>query len=509
MKYVLALDIGTTSIKTSIVDENLKIVNSISTEIDLITADGGIVELEVTKYWGLIVNCLNLLVENNPDIALNIEAITCSSFAETVMPVDINGKPVCNAIIWYDSRASNECRYILEHISNDEYYLNTGIKKISEIVPASKLLWFKNNRPDKYKSTYKFLQIEDYIIHKLSGKFVTDVSIISGSGYFDINNGRYWNRMLDVIGIPENYFPSILPCGKIVGKITPEASEELKINPNAVVTTGALDQVCAAIGSGNISPGIICESLGTAMAVFTVIEKPYYRNRRKPLYYKSYNDKYMALALSRTAGIILKWFKDEFLKEEVKSCMESNKNIFDLMGESVINVPAGSGSVMTIPYFIGKITPEENNNVKGAFVGISIDTKRDYFIRSIMESIAYMLRENIEMFKDMGIEVNEVICLGGGSRCDVWNSIKASVCNIGIKTLQYYEAATLGAAILGSVAIRLYESVEQAVERIVSVKKEYKPDNALTVKYEKFYKKYLILSEKIIEYYEKVEVNNL
>ena len=498
VKYYLALDIGTTSIKASILNEDFEIIRNHSLELTLCATSDGMIEFDAACYWEQLVASVNLLLKDDRDIADNICVITCSSCSENVIPVDVHGRPVRNAIIWYDSRAGEECDYILGSISQDEFYRNTGINELTACNPVCKMLWYKNHCPDQFCITHKFLQVEDFIVFKLTGLYVTDHSVSSSCGYFDINRNRYWSRIMDVIGVPETYLPDIKPSGEVVGQITPAVSAELGINPKALVSTGALDQICASVGSGNIKPGIISDSTGSAMAVTATVDRPDYEIKSKPLFYRHYNDQYMIIGLARTAGVVLKWFKDEFIHGG------ETGNAFRQMSEYACSVPVGSCGVMTIPYFLGRITSSEKRKVRGAFVGVSMDTRKEYFVRSIMEAVAYMLKENTEKLKDAGIDIHEIRSLGGASKSDIWNRIKANVCNVKIKTMQQYESATVGAAILGAKAIGMFGSVEEAVKKAVRTSGEYEPEPETVETYRTYYKRYLLLNRQMEAYFTQI-----
>ena len=191
-----------------------------------------------------------------------------------------------------------------------------------------------------------------------------------------------------------------------------------------------------------------------------------------------------------TAGIVLKWFKDEFCAPEVEQSQREGRSVYSIIDEMVENVPRLSNGLVLVPYLTGVTQPDNNPAARGVFFGVGLDTKRAHFLRSILESIAFMLRENVELIEAMGVEIKEIRSLGGGSKSKTWQRIKADINGKKIASMRYAECASLGAAILGGVAVGLFEDVEKAVAAVNSVDVVLEPDAESFRVYEEGYVTY-------------------
>lgn len=495
MGLILTIDVGTTSVKTCLFDENFEMLGYSVEEYMLITRQGGIVEFEPEKYWAATKRGINKVREVSGQEYKNIDVITITTQGETIIPVDKKGNALRNAIVWLDSRAEKEASIISKVFSVDEIYRTTGLPEISGACPVSKVLWIKNNEPHIYERTYKFLLLEDFLILRFTGEFVTEKALISSTGYFDINNEKLWDEVLDNIGIETGKFPKILDCGTVVGRVMEDVASELGLSSSIVVSTGAMDQVASAVGSGNIKAGTLSETTGTALAIAATTSNPDYSNpARITIYRHATQGLYLLVPYCPTAGILLKWFKDEFCQYESQLAKESGKSIYEYLDDMAGSVPPLSNGLILLPHFLGMLTPESIPSYRGVFFGVSLDTQKSNFVRSILESVAFMLRENIQLLENMGISINEIRSLGGGSKSRLWSKIKADVNNKNILVMEQNESTSLGAAILGSLSVGMHSSLAEAC-KVVKVRETYNPHPDLTTTYEKGYRTYKKLCE--------------
>lgn len=490
MGYIMTFDVGTTSIKTCLFTQDFDLVAYASEEYGLLTPEKNTIELPPDTYWMSLKKGISEVLRKSGISVKEILVITLTTQGETLIPMDYKGDPLNNAIVWLDGRATEETDIIRGLIDKYEFYRKTGMPEIGPACPICKILWFKRNRLDMYEKIYKFLLLEDYLLFRLTGKFVSEQSLLSSTGYFNINNGELWHEVLDAIEINEDLFPNIMPCGKTIGNLTDQAALELGLNTSTTVSTGAMDQISSAIGAGNIYPGIFTETTGTALVMGTTIPEVKFDNVNRVNIYRHYDDKFLMLPYCPTAGIVLKWFKDEFCNKEIEESLKEGISVYQLLDESASVVQPGSNGLILLPYLAGTLSPDTNPYAKGVFFGVNLETKKQHFVRAILESIGYMLRENIELLESMGIRVTEIRSLGGGSSSTLWSSIKADITNLQITIMEQPESTSLGAAILGAVSINLYSSVAEACELHIRAKDFYYPDRFHHDIYNKSYAAY-------------------
>ena len=490
MRYLLTLDLGTTSVKTCVFDEDFSMEGYSCEEYKLLTPYPGIVELEPEIYWNASKRGIKAVLAHSGINPRDVCAITITAQGETLIPVDFYGRPLHNAVVWLDSRAEEEAALISSAFSPDEIYRTTGMSEIGPACPASKLFWFKRNEREVSLKTHKFLLLMDFIAYKLTGQFLTDRCITSSTGYLNINTGELWKDMLDFIGVHYDKIPSLFDCGTNCAGILPEVADQLGLNPGIIIATGGMDQASSAIGAGNIADGIISETTGTALVVAATSDAPDYDNPVKlNIMRHAVKGKYLILPYNQTAGMALKWFRDEFCTDEINCCETEGKSVYACLDDMAGRVSPLSNGILFLPHLAGMLTPEVNPSVKGVFFGAGLDTGKSHFIRSILEGVAYMLRENVEMLEDMGVRVDEIRSLGGGSKSVLWCEIKADINKRRIHTMVQDESTSLGAAILGSLAAGIYGGIVEAC-KAVKIKKNYKPNVENSVLYEQGYEKY-------------------
>jgi sugar (pentulose or hexulose) kinase len=489
--YILGIDIGTTALKAAVLDYQGELKATATIEYSLLTPKVNFVEEPSEIYIQSIIKSLEAIRKNDKVDTRDIKVIGFSAQGETLIFLDKDGKSLRNAIVWMDNRAVDQAEKMKKHFGNEKCYQITGQVSFEPCWPAPKILWVKDNEPEIFKKTKHFLLVEDYIIYLMTGKFVAEGSLLTSTLYWDITTKKYWPEMLEFIGMNSECLPEIMESGQLVGTITPEMAETLKVSPDAKVCTGCLDQVAGAIGVGNIHPGIFSENIGAALAICAPTQTlTYDPNRLMPVHYFAVPDSYMMHTFT-TGGMTLKWFRDAFAQMEIDVENTSGIDAYFLLDKIAEKAPPGSDGLLTLPHLCGSNAPDVNSNAKGVFFGFTLKHKRAHFIRSIMESLGYIICRNIEALENMGLRVDQIRCLGGGSKSDLWNQIKSDITG---KKLLVFESsqvvACLGAAILAGVATGIFTNLDEACNSMIKVKNIYEPNKDLHEIYKKQYASY-------------------
>ncbi len=434
---LLGVDYGTTSVKAALFDEDLNQLACVSEDYTLKTK-GDIVEFEAERYWEIFKTALGKISETG-----KVDALAIDTQCETLILTDADGNPVRDAIVWLDNRATEEAAEIEAHFGREKVYEVTGQPEITATWPACKLLWIQKHEPEVWAKTKKIFLLEDYILYKLTGKFVTEKTLQSSSLYFDIKGSIWWKEMLDFIGVGEEMLPELYSSGKYVGDYN-----------GIKVVTSAMDQVAGAIGAGVVEKGIVSEMTGTTMAIFMPTDSmPAYDPASIVPCHYNYDDGYCLLSWSPTAGMALKWFKNAFLAE---------KN-FKELDEMAEKVSVGSDGVTFLPYLCGSTMPKYNPDARGSFTGLAPEHTSAHFVRSIMESVSCILKSNLDYLK---VPVKEIRAMGGGALSKLWCTMKANLTGKTLVTLKNKETACLGSAILAGVGAGCFASVKAACAKI-------------------------------------------
>lgn len=484
MKTLLSLDVGTTAVKVGLFREDLTSLGIVIEEYTLSTPEPDYVEMDPEIYWQSACKGIREVLTNSGTDPKSVAAITCTTQGETLIPVDAEGNVLHPAIVWLDARAKDEAAFLSERFTPERFYQVTGLPEISAYCPVAKLKWLKDQKPDIYGKMHKALFLEDYLIYRFSGAFVTNPALTCSSGFFAIQEGTYWKEILDSCGLDAEKLPEVKPCGTVVGNVLPAVAEQFGFSADAVVSTGAMDQVAAAVGCGNVREDIVTDTVGTCQ-VIAATSGPELLESWSPVtvYSHAVKGKYLVMMINQTAGMILKWFRNEFAKDIME---QYGAAAFDKLGELAAAAPPLANGLVLFPHLAGIQGAVNDPDARGAFVGVGLDTDRGCFVRAIMEGVAYMSRESIEVMK---LEPASLISLGGGAKSPIWNQIKADVYNKPVLTLSFEEAALLGAAILGGVACGLFDSMEQACG-LVGTKDSFQPNADNAAAYEGGYQRY-------------------
>ncbi|MFA6470534.1 MAG: FGGY family carbohydrate kinase [Candidatus Latescibacterota bacterium] len=498
MSFFLGIDSGTSSVKTALVESEKGILDIASQECLPVYANG-FVEIEMNVYWEAVKSCIGELRSRNPEKIKSISAISVSSQGVTFTTVDSKGNDLGNAVVAYDERAKDEAEQIISLFGAQKIFDRTGQPVVSETYEASKLLWVRRREPEKFRAIDKILLVHDYLIYKLTGRFITVPSILSSSLLFDVRKRVWWDEMLDFIGLSPKQLPEISDAGEPVGNISPEVSSETGIPQSALIVAGAIDQLCGMIGIGNIRPGILSESTGSFLAVHTVTTDFFDKKEAGIHNFCGFQKKdFVLIGICPTAGSAFEWIKKIFF-----DCGGNTPGTytFENICEKAGAVPPGAEGLLMLSHLAGKGSPSPNPPVKGMFYGFGLGHRQEHFARACMESVAYMLRNNLDVLRDNGLSISKIYSFGGGARSDLWNGIKADVCGLAIESSGGSEPGCLGAAIIAGTGSGIYNSIADGCSALVKRGKIYYPDNENSKKYKKSYENYLKLNKLIDKLY--------
>lgn len=457
-KHLLGVDFGTTALKACLFDEQGNCLASESAQYQLITK-GEFIEFDANEFFNVFSSTVKKITDK-----YSVDAISVDTQGETLIVIDDKGNPLMNAIIWLDNRAEKQANDMLNDFGLEKMYNVTGQAEIPAGYPAPKIKWLKENTPEIFNKTAKFLLLEDYIIFRMTGNFCASRSLYSSSLLMNVHTGEYDDEILSYLQISKNQLPTLHESGCVVGEYN-----------GMKVVTSALDQIAGITGAGVVKEGLMSETTGTALAVCALTKNfPKYFDGLKVSAFYVKKGLYCLLMWAPTAGAVLEWYKNNF-------CEDFSLKEIDQLAD---NVPEGSEGLIALPYLCGTVMPQNKPNAKGVFFGVELKHTRAHFARAIMESVAYMIKEYVQF---LGIDINEIRSMGGGAKSKLWCSIKSKVLNKRIATLQQNETACLGSAIFAGVGIGAYNNVESAVDTLVKKNLTYEPQPS---NYDKLYEDY-------------------
>ena len=488
MKHFLTFDIGTTAVKTCLFDESFRLLSIANDEYQLQTSENGFVELDANAYWDAVCQGAKKVLQSSTVPASEIDAIAVTTQGETLIPIDADGNALHKAIVWLDCRAERQAEALGKKISVEAFYRQTGLGEINGYLPLAKLMWLRENKPEIYEKTFKFLLLEDYILYRFTGLTVTEKSLACSTGWFSLADDEYSSELLKLAEIDEEKLPLLTEPGSVLPMpVLPQIRTQFGFSDRIRIVTAAMDQVAGALGAGNISPGCVTETTGTALAIGASVEMPDFEDENRITVYRHVKKGlYLMMPFCMTGGMFLKWFKDSFCAEEILQAKQQKRSVYDILNEKAAEAPAGCGGLIALPYLTGS---QSNPNMRAVFFGAGLDTDRSCFLRSVYEGVAFMLRENLELLcRVTKTPITQIHSLGGGAKSPLWRQIKADVCAIPVGLPHQTESTSLGAAMLCAVACGCYPSVQQAVSQVTAQTEWIKPTDKS--EYENNYKKY-------------------
>ncbi|MFO7794858.1 MAG: FGGY-family carbohydrate kinase [Promethearchaeati archaeon] len=483
--YVSALDLGTTGCRTYVFDLAGTVIAWDYSEWQSFYPKPSWVEQNADEWWNSIKSTIDSALKKSGIDITEIVSVSVTNQRETIVPVDKEGNPLHNALVWQDRRTTKQVEFIKKKIGEEKIYNTTGLT-IDPYFSATKILWFKDNKPEIYRKTHKFLLVSDFIINKLTGKFITDFSNASRTMLFDINNLRYSEEIASDLEIDLDKMPDPVESGVDIGEII---NDETSFDEKTLVVTGAGDQQAAALGVGVIGPGDIKCTTGTGSFILAYLSEPKFDSDKRVLCScHAIPGSWVQEASVFTTGAVLRWFRDEIGHAECQEAEEEGADPYDLMTSLAEKSTPGANGLLLIPHLVGAGAPHWNPYARGILFGLSLGHKRRDLYRSILEGVAFEVKKNIEVFKQVGIEPSELKLTGGGSRSDLWNQIMADVLNVSCVRNAIEEATSLGAAILAASGAGIFPDISEAAKNLCKVDQRYIPKEKNNKIYEKLYR---------------------
>lgn len=494
MKYLLGIDIGTSSCKVALFDFSGNVLATASEKYPLHQPKPSWAEQSAEDWYSGVVRAIRRVLAQGYDPG-EIAGIGVDGQSWSAIPVDKAGDPLANTPIWMDTRAEEICRELRERIGEERIFPISG-NPLSPTYSMPKVLWFQKHVPELYRKTHCFLQSNSYIVYKLSGIFSQDVSQGYGYAFFDLARGDYDRSMADEMGCDLEKLPPLYACHDIVGTVTAAAAALTGLAEGTPVVAGGLDAACATLGAGVLRDGQTQEQGGTAGG-FSLCTDRYIAHPKLVCSAHVVPGKWLLQGGTVGGGGTMEWYRKNFGQAE--QLLRPDENPFEALTAPCHDIPAGSAGVIFLPYLQGERSPIWDPEAKGVFYGISFAATKAHFTRAILEGCAYALRHNIETAHEAGARPQKLIATGGAANSLLWTQIKSDVTGIPIAVSANDAASCLGAAILAGVGTGIYPDFEAAVQRCVTVTRTHTPDPSTRAVYDKSYGIYREIYENLKE----------
>ncbi|MGQ9514183.1 MAG: xylulokinase [Thermoproteota archaeon] len=504
MGYLLGIDVATTGTKVLVIDENGRVVSRSFRQYDLKTPRPNWAEQDPDEWWIAVVSCLRDVVGKTVR-AEEIEAIGLTGQMHGAVALGKNNEVLRPCILWCDQRTAPQCDEIMEKIGRKRFIDLTNNIALPGFT-APKILWIRENEPEIYSKIKKILLPKDYLRFKLTGRFATEVSDASGTVLFDVKRRKWSETVLEELHMPMDMMPDCFESPFLSGEVSSEAASITGLKRGTPVAGGGGDQAAGAVGNGIVKAGLVSCTIGTSGVVFASCDDPLTDpEARLHSFCHAVPGKWHVMGVMLSAGGSLRWFRDALCSEEIRSGKERGLDPYVILADELApQAEPGCEGLIFLPYLIGERTPYPNPNARGVFFGLTLRHKKAHLVRSVMEGVAYGMRDSLELVKDLGIKIEQIRASGGGGRSPLWRQIQADIYGTEIVTVSVDEGPAFGAALIAGVGAGVFSSVEDACERAVTLATRTQSISENVKLYEEYYSIYRELYVALVEKFDKI-----
>ncbi len=477
MNTYIGIDLGTSAVKILLVDEQGRIINTVSKSYPISYPEPGWSEQNPADWWGACLIGLEELLEGQDKTS--VRGIGVAGQMHGLVILDEDDYEIRDCILWNDGRTAEETEWLNTHV---------GKEKLSELTAniafagftAPKLLWLKKHEPENFAQISKIMLPKDYINYKLTGVHSCDYSDASGMLLLDVKHKRWSKEMLNVCGVKEEQLPRLFESYECIGTIKPSMAYALGLSEDVKVCAGAGDNAAAAIGTGTVGNGACNISVGTSGTIF-ISQKDFSVDPFNALHSFAHADgTYHLMGCILSAASCNKWFCKDVLGAEDYSKEQA----------AITDEMLGRNKVFFLPYLMGERSPINDTNARGTFTGLTAASSRADMVQAVLEGVAFAIRDCFEVAKSLGLDIKSSKLCGGGGKSPLWQKIFANVLGIELQIPEAEEGPGYGGAMLAMVCCGAYKDAASCAKALVRTKYTVEPDPAIAERYDAQYSKY-------------------
>ncbi len=494
---LLGIDIGTSGTKVLLLSEKGGILATAESPHELKTPKPGWTEQDPENWWQAVKKATAAALKKAKIKGDQITAIGLSGQMHGSVFLGDGTKALRPALLWNDQRTAKQCAEIEAAAGGREALIGMVSNPALTGFTAPKILWFRENEPEKFAKCKHVLLPKDYIRYRLTDEYMSEVSDASGTLLLNVKTRSWHGELIGKLGLDMALLPPVVESQEITGYVTGTASRELGFKEGVPVVGGAGDQAAGAVGTGVVLPGLVSASMGTSGVIFATSSGP----QTDPLgrvhtMCHAIPDTWCVFGCMLSAGGSLQWLRNTLFADEIKKLIKDKKDpgsIYSSMIAEAQKAPPGSEGLYFLPYLTGERCPHPDPHARGCYLGLTPRHTRAHIIRSTIEGITFGMREQIAIFRAMGIPVEQVRASGGGARSAFWRQLQADMYEAPTVTINVSEGAALGVAILAGVGAGEWSSVPEATKHIIRVKEKSNPNKKAAALYAEKYARYAAL----------------
>ena len=502
VKYVIGVDIGTTSAKSVLFAKDGTVVSSDHIEYPLYSPTPETAEQNPEEIFRAVVQTVKNSMQASSVQPKDVLCVSFSSAMHSVIAVDQEGKPLTECITWADNRSSDWAEKIKMEMNGHEIYLRTGTP-IHPMSPLAKLVWLRHDYSELFSQSCKFISIKEYIFYKLFKKYVVDYSIASSTGLFNIYSLTWDEEALAVAGVTPEQLSEPVPTTYSLTGMDETFAKEMNLLPSTPFVVGAGDGVLSNLGVSAIDPGVVAVTIGTSGAIRAVTDHPITDPKGRIFCYALTENHWVIGGAVNNGGMIFRWVRDQLGDSEVAAAKRLGKDPYEVLTEIADRVTPGSDGLLFHPYLAGERAPLWNSNARGSFFGLGMHHHKEHLIRAVLEGVIYNLYTVLLALSELMGEPRKIHATGGFARSALWRQMMADIFNHEVIIPESFESSCLGAAILGLYSLGEVESLN-VVSEMVGATHHHVPIDENVAIYEDLLPIYIRVSRILQDEYESI-----
>ncbi|GGL89679.1 gluconokinase [Micromonospora yangpuensis] len=468
---VIGVDIGTTSTKAVAYDTDGRQLGSHAVGYPLDAPRPGHAEQDFELIHAAVLETVRVVVAG---LARPVAGLSFSSAMHSLIGLDVHGEPLTPVLTWADSRASGQAERLRAGANALALHRRTGTP-VHPMAPLPKLVWYAEQKIRLFEQVAHWVGSKDLVLRRLCGELVTDHSLASGTGLFDIHRLAWDPEALGIAGITEAQLPRLVPTTGVLPGLTPAAARATGLPAGTPVVVGAGDGPLANLGLGAVRPGVLACSIGTSGALRVMVEQPAVDPLGGVFCYALTERRWVVGGAINNGGIVLGWTGDALAPDLGD---QPEEELLALAARA----PVGSGGLIMLPYLLSERAPHWSALPRGAYVGLTHGHRREHLIRAALEGVCQQLALVLRSVQAAGNEVREVRASGGFARSPLWRQMLADALGLPVRFPAGHEGSSFGAALLGMQALGLIPSVDVAAD-LVRIDQTVTPDPAAAATY--------------------------
>lgn len=506
LRHILTVDVGTSSTKTALWAEDGHLLAHASYGYPLSRPEPLWAEIDANIWWQAVCSTIQEVLSKSGISPDTIAGVGVDAVGWTMIPVDSTGNPLRSAMIWLDRRAEQETSY-LKSLPDADRLVNLNANPLDAAYITPKLVWLKNNQPEIFDASFKYMEATGFIISRFTGEFICDFTQAYGYHFFDIRKECWDQQAADEIGIPLEKMPRLCRSVDVIGQMTGKAAAQTGLKKGTPVIAGCLDAVAGALGSGVAQPGQTNEQGGQAggvgISLDHIVVEP-----RLIFSHHVIPGQYL-LQAGTVGGGSLGWFRDQLGHLETSAGSLIGQNPFELFSRQVQKSKPGAGGLLFLPYMAGERTPLWSSLPRGVFFGLTYSTTRADMLRAIMEGCAFAVYDNLQIAEEHGVTIEEFLGSGGATQSTVWCQIKADIYGKPFVIARRPDGGEgghdLGLFALTACGIGIAGSISETITALLPNRQIFEPSLVNHSMYEELFQVYRAVSRQNLESFARLD----